>query len=219
MTDRPSPQGAKPVRKGVRARASERPLRCGRTKVEDGRPCRRNAGGGTDHPGEGPCAKHDDGSWQRVDFASNLEVQQAFLAAVRAEPERPIRDLIEPLGYHKRDVTQLAETDSEFEDAYVEARGYDADAIRNEIRKRAIEGGSDTLLKFLGEMRLPEGRELRRTRFDGRLEVQAVPMIDPSRGTLEELAELRRLLAKFSPAREALAPDQRPALELLPGAE
>lgn len=218
MTDRPSPQGAKPVRKGVRARASERPLRCGRTKVEDGRPCRRNAGGGTDHPGEGPCAKHDDGSWRRVDFGENREAQQAFLAAVKAEPALTLRELIEPLGYRKRDVTQLAESDSEFEDAYVEARGYDADAIRNELQRRAF-GGSDKLLEFVAKMRLPEGRELQRQRLDGRLEVQAIPMIDPSRGTLEELAELRRLLAKFSPAREALASDQRPALELLPGDE
>lgn len=196
---------------------SERPPRCERPKVENGRPCKRAAGGGTDHAGFGPCSLHDDGSWLMPPFAENEEAQRALLDAIRAEPHRTIRELIEPLGYRKRDVTQLADSDSEFEDAYVEARGYDPDAIRTELQKRAFTGGSDRLLEFIAKMRLPEGRDLMRQRFEGRLEVAAVPMIDPSRGTLEELAELRRLLEKFSPGRDQLAPDQRPALELLAG--
>lgn len=212
MTAATSPGGT-----GSRARAtSDRPPRCERPKSETGRPCRRAAGKGTDHPGLGPCDLHDDGSWQRATFAENVEAQQAFLAAVGAEPERKIRDLIEPLGYHKRDVTALAQADPVFDDAYVEARGYDPDAIRTELRKRAFDG-SDRLLEFVAKMRLPEGRELQRHRFDARVEVAAVPMIDPSRGTTEELQELRRLLEKFSPARETLTEEQRPALELLPG--
>ncbi len=126
-----------------------------------------------------------------------------------------IRELIEPLGYHKRDVVNLAEADSEFGDAYVEARGYDADAIRNEMRKRAIEGGSDTLLKFLAEMRLPEGRDLRRQRFEGRIEVQAVPYLDLSKLSVERAQLLLELLKEAAPSPEGLPADGRPALELV----
>lgn len=67
-------------------------------------------------------------------------------------------------------------------------------------------------------MLLPEGQALSsRMRVDGRLEVQAMPMIDPSLGTIEELQQLRELLVKFSPATESLPPGQKPAGELLPG--
>jgi hypothetical protein len=107
-------------------------------------------------------------------FAENAEARTAFLTAVRAAPETPIRELIEPLGYHKRDVTALAEADGEFEDAYVEARGYDPDAIRTELRRRAFDGGSDRLLEFVARMRLPEGRELQRTRLDANVQIEAI---------------------------------------------
>jgi len=148
-----------------------------------------------------------------------VEAQSAFVEAVRAAPAATIRELVEPLGYHRRDVSALLASSPEFEGEYVEARGYDADTIRNEIRRRAIEAGSDRLLEFLGKMRLEEAQALLRTRFEGRLEVAAAPVIDPSKGSLEELRQLRALLAKFSPDAEQLSGDQRPALELLPGGE
>lgn len=66
------------------------------------------------------------------------------------------------------------------------------------------------------ERRHPD-RYGRRTRIDGQVQLQAVPMIDPSKGTLDELLELRRLLAKFAPDPTELQSDQRSALELLPG--
>lgn len=173
-------------------------MRCDAVKVEDGRRCRRNAGGGTDHPGEGPCARHDDGSWRRAAFADDEGARQAFLEAVRATPAAPIRELIEPLGFHKRDVTDLASSDAEFEDAYVEARGYDPEAIRAELRKRAFTGGSDRLLEFIAKMRLPEAKELQRMRIDGRIEVQAI-VASP------EWVELRdRVLAALRPFPDAL---------------
>lgn len=205
---------------GLRPRATERPRRCGRRKVEDGRACRRNAGAGTDHPGVGPCVKHDDGSWARPAFAANVEAQDAFLAAVREKPESGIRELIEPLGYVRRDVVALSESNKDFESRYVEARGYDADAIRNELRRRAMgDGGSDRLLQFVAQLRLPEARELQRMRIDGRVELQAVPVWDTSKLSLDEKRELRRLLEKARPDVDVIESGQKPAAELLPPAD
>lgn len=57
----------------------------------------------------------------------------------------------------------------------------------------------------------------RRTRIDAQVNVTAVPMIDVSKLTPDELETLGRILAKAAPAQEELKSDQRPALELLPG--
>jgi hypothetical protein len=123
----------------------------------------------------GPCSLHDDGSWERPAFAENAEAQQAFLAAVRASPVAGLRELVEPLGYRRRDVTHLLEHSPEFEEDYIEARGYDVDSIRTELRRRAFDGGSDRLLELEAKMRLPEGQALAsRMRVDGRIEVHAI---------------------------------------------
>lgn len=68
------------------------------------------------------------------------------------------------------------------------------------------------------ERRFPD-KYGRRTRVDGQIQVQAMPTLDVSKLTGDELQTLRELLVKAAPAQEALAPDQRPALELLPGGE
>ncbi len=164
---------------GSRARArTERPPRCERPKIENGRPCKRAAGGGTDHPGFGPCALHDDGSWEMPSFADNETARLAFLEGVKTNRGTGIRDLVEPLGYRRRDVTQLLAADPEFEDDYMEARGYDPDTIRTELSRRALAGMDDSssarLLEFEARMRLPEAQALQRQRIDGRLEVTAV---------------------------------------------
>lgn len=220
-TDKPKRERGAAGSPRSRARATV-PPRCERPKAEDGRPCRRYAGAGTDHQGVGPCALHDDGTWQRPAFAANVEAQAAFLLAVRQSPSTGIRELIEPLGYARRDVVLLSESDPEFESRYVEARGYDADAIRNELRRRAMgDGGSDRLLEFVAKMKLPEARELQlaRLRLEGRVELQPVPMWDTSKLTLDEKRELKRLLEKARPDGEVLEDGQRPAVELLPAAD
>jgi hypothetical protein len=58
-----------------------------------------------------------------------------------------------------------------------------------------------------------------RQKLEGTIKLQAQPMIDPSKGTVEELQELRRLLALFAPDADdpALSETQRPALELVEG--
>lgn len=216
MTESASPSPPPAPRSRARAR-TERPPRCEQTKREDGRPCRRDAGRDTDHFGVGPCSLHDDGSWRVPPFAENLEAREAFLGRVRADKHAGLRELIRPLGYHRRDVTALLEADQVFEEDYLEARGYDDDALRTELARRAIDGGSDRLLEFEAKMRLPEGQALQRHRLDGQLTVTAAPFIDVSRLTLEELELLRGLLEKARPALSELGPDQRPALELLPG--
>lgn len=185
---------------GTRARArTDRAVRCGAVKSETGHPCRRAAGAGTDHPGVGPCANHDDGSWRRPAFADNPEARQAFLAAVTAQPLAGIRELVEPLGYRRRDVTALLDASPEFEEDYIEARGYDLDSIRTELRRRAFDGGSDRLLELEAKMRLPEGQALAsRMRVEGRLEVQAI-VASP-----EWIGLRDRLLAALRPYPEAL---------------
>lgn len=184
MTDKTAPSGTKTRAaargsSGTRARArTERPPRCGHPKSENGHPCRRAAGGGTDHPGVGPCAVHDDGSWTRPAFAENVEARAAFLAAVKTDRLAGIRELVEALGYRKRDVTALIDADPEFQDDYAEARGFDPDRIRAEIADRALDRNdpaSARLLELEAKMRLPEGQALaQRMRVDGRIEVHAI---------------------------------------------
>lgn len=205
-----------------RARAQERPPRCEHPKSQDGKPCRRNAGAGTEHPGIGPCALHDDGDWQKVAFAENVEAQEQFLdlvsKATAAGESRGIRELIETLGYRKRDVTELAKTNRDFDERYVEARGYDAETIRIELHRRAM-SGSDTLLKFEAEMRLEEAAVLRQrsTRVDGQVDMRLHPVLDYSKLDEHDLAELRRILTKGAPEAKDVPRDARPALELVAG--
>lgn len=58
-----------------------------------------------------------------------------------------------------------------------------------------------------------------RKQIEGQISIQATPMIDPSKGTLERLQLLRELLAEFAPDTEdpALSESARPALELIEG--
>ncbi len=60
-----------------------------------------------------------------------------------------------------------------------------------------------------------------RSKLEGKITVQAVPMIDPAKGTVEELRELKRLLAVFAPDGDdpALTEAARPALELVEGVD
>lgn len=219
--------------KGRRARANERPTRCDRRKTEDGKLCRRNAGAGTDHPGEGPCANHDDGTWARVAFAENVEAREAFLAAVEADRGATTRSLIEPLGYHKRDVSELEKRDPEFAARLLEARGQDDESLRREWYRRAFDCESDRLLELKVKTQLPEAAVLRQThtRLDGQIDVR------PVYGNLESLdldgiSEARRrqiaacktefdlakaVLGWMQPAPHEVPRDGRPALELLPG--
>lgn len=66
------------------------------------------------------------------------------------------------------------------------------------------------------ERRFPD-KYGRRTRLDGNLTVQAAPVLDVSKLTLDELETLRGLLAKAAPEPQDVTGDQRPALELLEG--
>lgn len=191
---------------------------CAWPREADGRPCRRLAGSGTTHPGVGPCADHDDGSFELPAFAENVEARSAFLNAVRDFPKAGIRELVEPLGYARRDVTALVESDPVFAEEYAVARGYDVDSLRTAVHQRAVDG-SDRLLEFEAKMRLPEAQVLQRRWLDGRLEVQPRPMYDPEKLSLEEKRELFRLLEKARPDAHELPEDGAPAAELLRGSE
>lgn len=85
---------------------------------------------------------------------------------------------------------------------------------------RIAKAGQDewTANAWILERRFPD-KYGRRTRVDGQIQVQAMPTLDVSKLTQEELQTLRALLVKAAPAQEELAADQRPALELLPGGE
>ena len=60
-----------------------------------------------------------------------------------------------------------------------------------------------------------------RSKLEGTIKLQPQPMIDPSKGSVEDLMELRRLLALFAPDADdpALTETQRPALELVEGVD
>lgn len=212
-----SEQTATAQARGTRARARERVDRCGYTKSEDGHRCRRNAGANTDHEGEGPCSLHDDGTWEARDFATDLEAQDAFIAAVAADRTQGTRALIETLGYHRRDVVALEAEDDDFRLRVEEARGWDPESLRREWRRRAFECESDRLLELAVKTRLEEGALLRQSRIDGQLDVRGVPFVDYSKLTREELDDLQRLLEKGSPNTAELPREGRPALELLEG--
>lgn len=66
------------------------------------------------------------------------------------------------------------------------------------------------------ERRFPD-KYGRRTRVDGNIQVTSMPVLDISRYTVEQLEQLRALLAIGVPRPDELGSDQRPALELLEG--
>jgi hypothetical protein len=220
-----------PSQPGTRARAKERPGRCRAPKVDTGLPCRRDAGAGTDHWGEGPCSDHDDSTWTRVEFSEDVEAQEAFLAAVEADPTKPTRALIEPLGYRKRDVHELEQIDPDFRGRLEEARGQDLETLRREAWRRAIEQ-SDRLLELLLKMKDPEAAVLRQssTRLDGQVDVRAMHYVDLSDLSVDSIRESRQaqlagcsseaeivrvVVGWINPSRESLPEKGQPVLELV----
>lgn len=197
--------------------------RCGQPTAT-GRACRRTAGAGTQHPGEGPCDRHE-----HVPLADNQAAQQAFLEAVRAQPNVGIRTLIGQLGYRKRDVTDLIARDEEFAEAYAAARGRDLDRVEQtlwqvaqDIEHPSWQRANRFLLEARGEAAF---RDVKYHRVDGTVDVRAVPYIDFDRigpektaRVRELLTELRELAAEGAPDPAELPKDGRAALELLPPA-
>lgn len=217
---------------GTRARPKERPGRCRAPKLNTGLPCRRDAGAGTEHFGRGPCSDHDEG-WVDLQFSEDFEAQDAFIAAVAEDQTKPTRELIEPLGYHKRDVNELELIDPDFRARLEEARGQDLETLRREAWRRAIVEHSDRLLELLLKMKDPEAAVLRQshTRFDGKLDVRAAYADYTSLRldgiSLERQRQLEACVTEFdyakaiigwmNPAADAVPREGRPALELLEG--
>lgn len=100
------------------------------------------------------------------------EERAAFLEYVEKHPSSSIREAAEHVGRRRWEFRALL-GEEEFEAAYLEARGRDPEAIRAEIRRRAIDGVeepvyyqgdvvgqvtrySDSLLAKLAEAHLPE---------------------------------------------------------------
>jgi hypothetical protein len=65
--------------------------------------------------------------------------RQEFLAYIRRHPSCSIREAAEMVGRRRWEFRALL-GEEEFEAAYTEARGRDPEAIRAELRRRAIEG-------------------------------------------------------------------------------
>lgn len=189
--------------------------RCGEL-TDKGRPCRRQAGAGTDHPGEGPCDRHEHRT-----LADNPAARQAFIDAVAADPALGIRAAVEPLGYKRRDVRELLNSDPDFAEAYAEARGRDLDRVEQtlwQVAQNPEHPSWQRANRFLLEARGdPAFRDVKYHRVDGDIRVQGVPMIDASKLTDRELEQLVVLLKKASPSAEELPKDGRPALELVAG--
>lgn len=219
---------------GVARARKPKPPRCEATKAEDGRPCRRYAGQGTEHRGEGRCSLHEEEAPALPPFAENLEARAAFLEAQRSLPWTPARELIEPLGYHKRDVQALADADPEFARQLEEARQQDPESIRREVHRRAFAKESDRLLELIYKARVPEAAVLRQshTRLEGQVEHRAVfadfsglsaEGISPARvaelaACRSEFEIVRAVLGWVQPAQEELPRGGQAPLELVEAA-
>jgi hypothetical protein len=182
-------------------------MRCQGTGPRGGR-CRNQAGACPRHETLGP-----------VSLADDPAARAALLEHVRTHRACSLRQAAEAAGYHRRDAKQLLDADSEFRDLYREARGYDDDAIRQQIRKRAFatSNPSDRLLLEMARANVAEYREAHRLRFEGKLDVRGVPYLDMDKLTEAEQQTLIALTRKASPDPDALPRDGRPALELIAG--
>lgn len=102
----------------------------------------------------------------------SAQEREEFLAYITAKPNVSIREAAEHVGRKRWEFRALL-GEEEFEAQYLEARGRDPEAIRAEIRRRAIDGVeedvyyqgdvvgqvrrySDSLLAKLAEAHLPE---------------------------------------------------------------
>lgn len=188
--------------------------RCGRP-TPTGRACRRKAGAGTDHPGQGPCDQHE-----HIPLEQNPDAQAGILELLR-DPAVTPKEAAEQHGYRRRDVKQLRQDDPEFEQAYREARGYGADRIVGEITWIAFDRGNPSQLRALQTLARGDA-ELQalvneRIEHTGRIELQPRIVFDMSRLDEREQRELLRLAEKAAPALDVLPPDARPPLELIAG--
>lgn len=195
----------------------------------NGRPCRRKAGAGTHHPGQGACDKHDPELLPPL--TDNPEAQAAILDLLR-DPSVTPREAAERHGYRRRDIRHLRDHDPEFEHAYRDARGYSADRIVGEIVWIAFDRGNASQLRAL-QMLAKGDQELQamvadRLEVAGRVQLQAVPYVDVSLlsrdGIRPELAactsevELLAVIARITaPAADRVPPGGVPALELVSG--
>lgn len=161
-----------------------------------------------------------------------------FLAYVRQHTDCSVREAAEHAGVKRLQIRYLKRTDEEFAAEYREARGYGDDKIRDEVRRRAIEGVvepvfgalgegggtgivghkrvySDRLLALMAKAHLPEYRDrVEHTGLDGGpMEVNNPDVA----AAIERFgATVRRLAERAQSSRTVRAPEPE-AAELAPG--
>lgn len=111
------------------------------------------------------------------------------------------REAAHQLGLTGTKMRAEAKRDEEFgrqvEEAKLKARPMVADRIREAYMSRALDpDGPDRLLHNLAVVYLPEFEVFRRTKIEGDVGVRALPTIDASQYTTEELRQLRDLLSR-----------------------
>lgn len=74
----------------------------------------------------------------------------AFLAYIREHPDCSVREAADHVGAKRKQVRHLKATDEQFAADYRDARGYGDDKIRDEVRRRAIEGVVEPVFGSLG---------------------------------------------------------------------
>jgi hypothetical protein len=81
-----------------------------------------------------------------------LEEREAFLAYIRDQKDCSVRAAADAAGIKRKQVRDLKERDPEFAAEYRDARGYGDETIRNELRRRAIEGVAEPVFGKLGKV-------------------------------------------------------------------
>lgn len=76
----------------------------------------------------------------------------AFLAYIREHPDCSVREAADHVGAKRKQVRHLKATDEQFAADYRDARGYGDDKIRDELRRRAIEGVVEPVFGALGSI-------------------------------------------------------------------
>ena len=193
-----------------------------------GRACRRKAGAGTDHPGEGLCDRCEAEARAERDL-TDPDVRAELLAYIRDHHGVSVREAAAAVGVKRKDVKQLRIVDAEFEEDYREARGWAVEQVEDKLVRVALDDGNPSQVRAATtylRAHHPAYRDTRTTRLEGQVDVRAVPYIDFDRIGPEKtarvrtlLAELRELAAEGAPDPDELPRDGRPALELLPAAD
>lgn len=169
---------------------------------QKGRPCRRRAGWGTDHPDKGRCRDHDDPA-----AALMQALKEGFAARVERGTDA-MSIICDDLGIDESTIFRWRQDDHEFDRSVLESHG-----LRDLVRTNAVEdgfflklvrgkGGAGEYAYFLGNRAGDRWRDVRQLQLGGigggPIEVEAQDARDKLFGKIIEQKE--RIAAAAAPA-------------------